>query len=161
MKKCMYRIIYILFKHVKFQYNNLVRYNSQYSVCVAISQGLNNFVLDLLFISLFNKNLIQYFYLRRFLFRWCMTKKFWPQGSYAWVFIVTSLQVSAFRSVGMFSRQCSLTWAGMIQQNYKRTDKVHVYRADKKQFTHKWFKKLTSHQFLNDAKNNIIPKIIV
>ena len=47
------------------------------------------------------------------------------------------LDVSAFRSVGMFSRQCSLTWAGMIQQNYKRTDKVRVYRADKKQFTHK------------------------
>ena len=35
MKKYMYRIIYILFKHVKFQYNNLVKYNSQYSVCVA------------------------------------------------------------------------------------------------------------------------------
>ena len=45
--------------------------------------------------------------------------------------------MSAFRFVGMFSRQCSLTWAGMIQQNYKRADKVHVYRADKKQFTHK------------------------
>ena len=28
----MYRIIYILFKHVKFQYNNLVKYNSKYSV---------------------------------------------------------------------------------------------------------------------------------
>ena len=83
-------------------------------------------------------------------------KKILAQGSYAWVFIVTWLQVSAFRSVHMFSRQCSLTWAGMIQQIYKRTDKVHVYRADKKQFTHKWCKKLTSHQFLNDAKNNII-----
>ena len=38
----MYRIIYILFKHVKFQHNNIVKYNSLYSVCVAISQGLNN-----------------------------------------------------------------------------------------------------------------------
>ena len=43
MKKYMYGIIYILFKHVKFQYNNIVKYNSQYAVCVAISQGLNNF----------------------------------------------------------------------------------------------------------------------
>ena len=57
MKKYMYRIIYILFKHVKFQYNNLVKYNSQYSVCVAISQGLNNFFLDLLFISLLIRTL--------------------------------------------------------------------------------------------------------
>ena len=62
-------------------------------------------------------------------------KTFWPLMHK--FFFVTSLQVSAFRSVGMFSRQCSLTWAGMIQQNDKRTDKVHVYRADKKQFTHK------------------------
>ena len=38
-------------------------------------------------------------------------------------FIVISLQVSAFRSVGMFSGHCSLTWAGMIQQNYTRTAK--------------------------------------
>ena len=52
MKKYMYRIIYILFKNVKFQYNNIVKYNSQYSVCVAISLGLNNFFIDLLFISL-------------------------------------------------------------------------------------------------------------
>ena len=53
----MYRIIYILFKNVKFQYNNIVKYNSQYSVCVAISQGLNNFFLDLLFISLLIRTL--------------------------------------------------------------------------------------------------------
>ena len=38
----MYRIIYILFKHVKFQHNNTVKYNSLYSVCVAVSRGLNN-----------------------------------------------------------------------------------------------------------------------
>ena len=42
---------------VKFQYNNLVKYNSQYSVCVAISQGLNKFFLDLLFISLLIRTL--------------------------------------------------------------------------------------------------------
>ena len=39
----MKKYMYILFKHVKFQYNHLVKYNPQYSVCVAISQGLNNF----------------------------------------------------------------------------------------------------------------------
>ena len=48
----MYRIIYILFKHVTFQYNSIVKYNSQYSVCVAISQRLNDFFLDFLFIRL-------------------------------------------------------------------------------------------------------------
>ena len=32
----MYQIIYILFKHVKFQHNNTVKYNSLYSVCVAV-----------------------------------------------------------------------------------------------------------------------------
>ena len=53
----MYMIICILFKHVKFQHNNIVKYNSLYSVCVAISQGLNNFFLDLLFISLLIRNL--------------------------------------------------------------------------------------------------------
>ena len=57
MKKYMYRIIYILFKNVKFQYNNIVKYNSQYSVCVAISQSLNNFFLDVLFISLLIRTL--------------------------------------------------------------------------------------------------------
>ena len=46
-----------------------------------------------------------------------------------------SLYVSAFRSVGMFSRQCSLGWPGMIQQNYKRIDKV--YRDEKKRFRYR------------------------
>ena len=56
MKKYMYRIIYISFKNVKFQYNNIVKYSSQYSVCVAMSQGLNNFFLEfsLLIRTLFN-----------------------------------------------------------------------------------------------------------
>ena len=57
MEKYMYSIIYILFKHVKLQYNNLLKYNSQYSVCVAISQGLNNFFLDLSVISLLIRTL--------------------------------------------------------------------------------------------------------
>ena len=59
MKKYMYRIIYILFKHVKFQYSNLVKYNSQYSVfsmCCNQSR-LEQFFLDLLFISLLIRTL--------------------------------------------------------------------------------------------------------
>ena len=60
MKKFMYRrIIYTLFNRVKFQHNNNVKYNSLYSVCVTISQGLNNFfLLDLLF----NISLLFYIY---------------------------------------------------------------------------------------------------
>ena len=55
----MYRIIYILFKHVKFQYNNLVKYNSKYSVfsmCCNQSR-LEQVFLDLLFISLLIRTL--------------------------------------------------------------------------------------------------------
>ena len=57
MKKYMYRIIYILFKNVKFQYNNIVKYNSQYSLCVAISERLEHIFLDLFFISLLIRTL--------------------------------------------------------------------------------------------------------
>ena len=48
-----------------------------------------------------------------------LNRKFWPQGcqifcSCVLVFTtVTSLQESALRSVDMFSRYCSLAWAGI------------------------------------------------
>ena len=31
-----------LLKHVKFQHNNTMKHNFQYSVCAEISQGMNN-----------------------------------------------------------------------------------------------------------------------
>ena len=49
---------------------------------------------------------------------------------------------------------------GMIQQNYNMTDRVN-YGADAKRFTHRRCKKLTSCQFLDGAKNNIMSKILV
>ena len=48
----------------------------------------------------------------------------------------------------------------MIQQNYKTITGVN-YRADTKRFTHRRCKNLTSCQFLDDAKNNIMSKILV
>ena len=49
---------------------------------------------------------------------------------------------------------------GMMQQNYNVTDLVS-YGADAKRFTHRRCKKLTSCQFLDGAKNNIMSKILV
>ena len=54
----MYRIIYILFKLVKFQHNDIVKYNSLYSVHVAISQGLNKFFPRFVIYQFINNNLI-------------------------------------------------------------------------------------------------------
>ena len=49
----------------------------------------------------------------------------------------------------------------MIQQKYETITEVN-YRADTKRFTHRRCKKLTSCQFLDDAKNNInMSKILV
>ena len=48
----------------------------------------------------------------------------------------------------------------MIQQKYGAITGVN-YRVDTKRFTHRRCKKLTSSQFLDDAKNNIMSKILV
>ena len=47
-----------------------------------------------------------------------LNRKFWPQGSQIFgscvlVSTATSLQESALRSMDMFSRHCSLAWAGI------------------------------------------------
>ena len=48
----------------------------------------------------------------------------------------------------------------MIQENYEGITVVN-FRADTKQFPHRRCKKKISYQFLDDAKNNIVPKMPV
>ena len=52
------------------------------------------------------------------------------------------------------------TIVAMIQQKYESITGVK-YGADTKRFTHRRCKKLTTRQFLDQAKNNIMSKILV